>query len=444
MGFVHNFGDNKIELNLGGRQHHYIRIFEQFVTGLIEAGADLTFFCDGQLQSNRNDVWCQRRNVEFYDAINAIESTNGNVVARSFLKRRFGCKTIVKSLLKLIEDECYGKVIVSTRIDCDLAIANYAVECAALAVIASDSDFLIFDGAFQWWHSNSMDMNCMVVNCFDRNKVMEVLNVSREQMKYFATIAGNDHTNHLLKKPYNFNAIADFCRSLCKSRKYIYEDIVKFMQIDKRTDLNRAIECVRNSIESYDSNVSVIKQQQSTRMDKYCATNVLMYAFWNQQAFQYEVNFVDFKDRSQWNQNTNSCYPFVYTLIDVFRKLAGIMLKNTAHRNATLKIVTKYSFDEGYTLKLHTPIYPRGNSDFIFHPINNKQCIALFAGYVDINAILFGNADDFDESKWKLLLWSIGLDSRFQFDLQKIPRKYVPTVLALTFLLQVKSSKKFK
>lgn len=136
MGFVHNFGDNKIELNLGGRQHHYMCTFERFVLRLIEAGADLAFFCDGQLQSSRNDVWCQRRNVEFDDAINAIESPTGNVVARSFLKRRFGCKTIVKSLLKLIEDKCYGKVIVSTRIDCDLAIAKYATECSALAVIA--------------------------------------------------------------------------------------------------------------------------------------------------------------------------------------------------------------------------------------------------------------------------------------------------------------------
>lgn len=322
MGFVHNFGDNKIELNLGGRQHHYIRSFERFVTRLIEAGTDLAFFCDGQLQSSRNDLWCQRRNVEFDDAIDAIQSANGNVVVRSFLKRRFGCKTIVKSLLKLIEDKCYGKVIVSTRIDCDLAIAKYASECSALAVIASDSDFLIFEGAFQWWHSNSMDMNLMVVNCFDRNKLLDLLDVSREQMKYFATIAGNDHTNHLRKKTHNFNAIADFCRSLCKPRKYIYDEIVKFMEIDKQMDWNKAIECVRESIQSYDLDVIVKKQQQSTRMDEYCATNVMMFAFWNQQVFQYAVDFVDFEDRNQWNQNNNSFYPFVRCFSQIGRNYA--------------------------------------------------------------------------------------------------------------------------
>lgn len=362
MGFVHNFGDNKIELNLGGRQHHYLRQFERFVTRLIEAGADLAFICDGQLQPNRNEVWCQRRNVEFNEALDAITSPNENVLARSFLKRRFGCKTIVKSLLKLIEDKRYGKVIVSTSIDCDLAIAKYAAECSALAVIASDSDFLIFDGEFQWWHSNSMDMKRMLVNSFDRKKLLALFDVTREQMKYLATIAGNDYTSHLIRKKPDFNSIAHFCRSLCEPRKQVYAKIVKFLQIDKRMNWDKAIECVTKSVESYDLDVKV-NEAESTRMDEYCKTNVLMFAFKNQQVFQYELNFVDFKAHNQSNQNNNIAYPLVYSLLDVFRKLAGIMLKNANHRNATLKIVTKYAFDEGFTLKLHTPIYPRGEKE---------------------------------------------------------------------------------
>lgn len=383
MGFVHNFGANKIEVNLGGRQHQYLRTFERFVTRLIEAGASLAFFCDGQLQSSHNDSWCQRRNTEFHDAINAIKSANGNVEARKFLKRRFGCKTIVKSLLKLIEDKTYGKVIVSTHIDCDLAIAKYASECSALAVIASDSDFLIFEGAFQWWHSNSMDMDRLVVHRFDRIELLQLFNVSWEQMKYLATIAGNDHTNHWVRKWSDFNKIADYCRSLCKPRKHIYADIVDYMQLVKRMrGRNEAIECVRASVESYDLDSIANKQQQQqpTKVDAYCATNVMMFAFWNQKVFQYEVNFIDFKDRNQWNLNNNNGYPFVFRLFDTFRKLAGIMLnkkmitlKKTKHRHATIeieiKIVTKFSFREGYTLDSLRPIYPRGKSE-IFQDVH--------------------------------------------------------------------------
>lgn len=361
MGFVHNFGANKIELNLGGRQHQYLQQFERFVTRLIEAGANLAFFSDGHLQESRNHVWCQRRNVEFTDALDCIasnESTNGKVVARAFLKRRFGCKTIVKSLFKLIQDKNYGQLIVSTHIDCDLAIAKYACESSALAVIASDSDFLIFDGSFQWWHSNSMDMANMTVNCFDRTKLLTLLNLSRTQMTYLATIAGNDQTSDLVRKPSDFIAIADFCRSLERQPcKQIYADIVRFMQIDQRMDRNKAIDCVTKSIESYDlANVNAA-QQPTTAIDEYCATNVMMFAFKNQKVFQYDMNFLDFKAR---NQLDNDYYPIAFTVLDVFRKLAGIMLKNVDHRMATLKIVTKYSLDEEYALKLHTPIYPHG------------------------------------------------------------------------------------
>lgn len=452
MGFVHNFGTSKIELNLGGRQHQYLRTFERFVTRLNEAGTDLAFFCDGNLQSSRNDVWCERRNAEFEDSINAIDSTNENVVARKFLKRRFGCKTIVKSLLKLIEDKCFGKVIVSTHIDCDLAIAKYALDYAALAVIASDSDFLIFEGPFQWWHSNSMDMNRMVVHRFDRIKLLELFNLSREQMKYLATMAGNDHTNHWVRKRIDFNKIADYCRSLCNPRRQIYADLVKFMQLDRLMNWNEAIECVQTSIESYDLDAAANDQQQKlTKMDTYCATNVLMFAFWNQKVFQYEVNFIDFEDHNQLNLNdNNNSYPFVFRLFDTFRKLAGIMLKNTEHRLAILKIVTKYSFDEKYTLKLHTPIYPRGKNGTDDSGFDCSHCWGTMfiqrinqrfvAGYVDINAILFDESDDFDETKWRLLLWSIGLEpmeSRIRLDVQDIPRQFIPTVLALTFLLRV-------
>lgn len=362
MGFVHNFGKNKIELNLGGKQWQYLNTFERFVTRLIETGANLLFVCDGQLQPNRMNVWCQRRNTEYFESIGCIEgSTTENVVARTFLKRRFGCKAIAKSLNKLIEDKKYGNVIVSTQIDCDLAIAQHATERSVLAVITSDSDFLIFDGPFQWWHSNSMDMDNMTVNYFDRIELLKLLNVSREEMIYLATIAGNDHTSCLVRKPPNFIEIAEFCRSLDKSSETIHEDIVQYMQIDNRMSRNEAIECVTKSIESYDLN-AIVEPTESTEMDKYCANNEMMFAFRNQQVFQYPMNFVDFKHR---NFRRHNYHPFAYTLLDTFRKLAGIMLKNVDHRDATLKIVTKYAFGEEYKLRLLTPIYPRGTKTML-------------------------------------------------------------------------------
>lgn len=319
MGFVHNFGHTAIELNLGGRQHIYMRHFERFVQKLIEAGASLAFFCDGQLQAEKSDEWCRRRDAEFLASFNMISNQNINDAQ---FKRRFGCKGIVKSLLKLIEDKQYGKIVISTHVDCDAAIAKYAAETDALAVVANDSDFLIYEGNFHWWDADSVRMNRMQAKCFDRKKLLKILNLTHEQMKYFATICGNDHTRHLITRRGDFLQIAKFCQELRSPYpEMICRNIVNYMQ--KETNQN-AINSVVTSIKSYDINFDV-PRQVSTRMDKYCASNVLLYAFWTGKIFQYEANFLDFSQRSEDNGKNNNVYSLLDTLLEVFRKLGGIL-----------------------------------------------------------------------------------------------------------------------
>lgn len=61
-----------------------------------------------------------------------------------------------------------------------------------------------------------------------------------------------------------------------------------------------------------------------------------------------------------------------------------------------------------------------------------------FPGYFDLDAMIFGGPDASDDIKWKLLLWSLGLDFQLKFDLQKLPKENVLMVLVLLFLLKVK------
>lgn len=89
----------------------------------------------------------------------------------------------------------------------------------------------------------------------------------------------------------------------------------------------------------------------------------MVFAFYTQQNFQNDANFVDFKPR-----NHNSSQLFSEVLLEVFRKLGGIILKDKNQPNLKLKIVTKYKLNENYMLKEHIPIYPTGkNIIFFFH-----------------------------------------------------------------------------
>lgn len=60
-----------------------------------------------------------------------------------------------------------------------------------------------------------------------------------------------------------------------------------------------------------------------------------------------------------------------------------------------------------------------------------------FAGFLDIEELLFDECYGNDEIKWNLLLWSLGLNPQIQFALKNLPKHYVMTVLALIFLYQV-------
>lgn len=366
MGLVHNFGGTTLELNSGGRQHIYLCTFEKFLLELIKAGASLAFFCDGQLRDEKSDEWCRRRDSEYQSSLSLMRSENNN---GSKFKRRFGCKSIAKSLLKLINDNKYGEVVIATHVDCDAAIAQYAAHENALAVVANDSDFLIFDGQFQWWESNSMRMDSMQANAFDRHKLLDLFNLTHAQMKYLATMAGNDYTKHLIKYRPNFYAISDYCRSTHFDADVMINlpRMLNFMKIGQHQQQD-AMDCALKSIQSYDITFTMANEI-SNRLDAYCASNVLIYAFCNGKIFQYEVNFLDLNQRNSTNYNKNCGYQFVDTLLTVFRKLGGILLKGSSQQNPfqTLKIVTKYSMHKNYTLKKHIPIYPSGENNKNFH-----------------------------------------------------------------------------
>lgn len=366
MGFVHNFGETKEELNLGGRQNQYMRQFEDFLIKLKEAGASLAFFCDGQLQPDKNYEWCRRRDDEYKHALNIIDE---NINNNNEIKKRFGCKTIVKSFLKLVEDKNYGIVHISTDIECDTAIAKYAHKNNAMAIIASDSDFLIYEGGYNWWDANTINYKKMTAYSFDRKKFRDEIQLTDVQLKYFATIVGNDYTNKIAQRN-DFQVTTRFCQGLKESSDYsVYYEIAKYMtpryNAYNTQNPRKNIDLIIKSIKSYDVNYDEDPVSRS-QFDEYSVSNVLMYAFLNEKVFQYEANFLDYKERCNNNNNNtngtdNNYASFMDRLIDVFCKLGGILIKgsNYSNRNLKLKIVTKYSLYEKYTLKEHTPIYPK-------------------------------------------------------------------------------------
>lgn len=351
MGFIHVFGKDGTESWLGGRLHLYLQRLEIFLEKLTGAGASLIFVCDGQLRSDKKDEWCSRRN-EQYDASLRIMNGNSN---QGDHRLQIGCKSVVKSYLKLIEEKNFGKIIISTEFDCDAVLAKYAHQHKALAIVASDSDFFIFEGSSQFWLTDKFDTENMSVRSYDRNKIRKFLGLTVDQMKILATIAGNDHSkviSRYSRKFNNFQEIANFCRSLSpESNDNLYHAVA--IRIKNHPWVTKDdLQIVERAIKSYEIDFEL--PEEPTAITKLITSNVLMYAFYMGGSFQYDVNFMDFNSR----ENNNNGQPFIDSLLEVFRKLGGILLCN--RREKHLNIVTKYNSDSSYELQMNEPIYPEG------------------------------------------------------------------------------------
>lgn len=372
MGFIHHFGyRSHIEVNVGGRIHIYLAKFREFANQLKKAGATLVFICDGHLRTDRVHEWTSRRNKEFPDTYAMITTDTDKK-----FKCSYGCKTFVTNLFKLIADEKLGEIIISTHAECDSIIASYAVKHNALAVVGDDSDILIYDGNFRWWQSTWIDIDKCTVRSFDRMKLHRYLNLTPTQMKYMATIAGNDHTklNVLEIVSYrslvdtNFECVANFCRSLqATDERNVHRAIAKYMRKDRNIQQIH-LKHIKNSIDSY----SIYESALMDRLEKFVQNNCLPYALKNEETIQISANFLDYAVR---HRNSNQI--FIDVVVNLYQRLAGILLYDRQEENPKVNIITKYTLNGDYILKKHNPIYPDDKGQFIYSN-TTTLCILLF------------------------------------------------------------------
>lgn len=363
MGFIHVLCTNDIENLLCGRHNIYLQTVTAFFDVLKENGAKMVFICDGKIYSNKLDEWSKRRSKEYGQSVAVMQ----NLMEDAFMLRgsarppKIGIKYVAKSFLKVVEN--YGEVVTATEADCDMLVVSYACDNDVLAVIGSDSDYLVYEGNWQFWHTDFFNIEKLMAMKFDRELLRSTLNLSSDQMKIFATILGNDYTKSLRRKPIGahlpdrkayINYVSQFCETLqLPFTRTLYADIKnRFFE----GDTEEVVRAIDMSIESY--SVSHFCDLIRDEFESYTVGNVLMTAILNESIFQYEANYIDFKERL--NNNNSDGKHFMDDIVNVFRKLGGILLKDKMSAEPTLKIFTKFTQNTPYELKEFTPIYPKG------------------------------------------------------------------------------------
>uniref|UniRef100_A0A182KFR0 Asteroid domain-containing protein n=1 Tax=Anopheles christyi TaxID=43041 RepID=A0A182KFR0_9DIPT len=212
------------------------RTAETFFKRLTDSGAELVFFYDGTLQQNKYDTWISRQNDKYDRMIDILEGIDARMtlaVAADKFDRTMPSNTCIK--LENVARQ-HGKLFISTDVECDQALAIYATKHKALAVISHDTDFLIYEGSWQLWHANHIDVKTLITKAYCKQALLRTLNLQWRQMAIWATLAGNDFFKYDELEPFlndlgqhsqKFYKLADYVRRLPLRNKKLDDDTRK-------------------------------------------------------------------------------------------------------------------------------------------------------------------------------------------------------------------------
>lgn len=175
----------------GMRSDVYFRRVRGFFQRLVDAGAKFVFFTDGPVQNDKQPTWMKRQNTKYEDHLAVIDKLEKHVPLSDLVKQPIPTTTMVASLIRAIAKE-FGPVNTSIHNECDLELAAYATETNAFAIMADDSDFLIYPGQWRYWSIKHIDHDRLTTIAYNRAGLRAHLGLSPEQLLLFANLAGND------------------------------------------------------------------------------------------------------------------------------------------------------------------------------------------------------------------------------------------------------------
>lgn len=171
----------------------YRTILEEFLRQLSEVGK-LVFFEDGPTVSGKFETIVRRQNEKY----NLIMEIYDKVYSRVPLQEIVNSSKDIPSItthLAMIENvaKTFGELIVTATKECDAELVQYAnSDPSVLAVIADDSDFLIFSGNWRYWSLRNIDMTTLFTFEYNKSALRNFLQLNDDQLKILSTLGGND------------------------------------------------------------------------------------------------------------------------------------------------------------------------------------------------------------------------------------------------------------
>jgi hypothetical protein len=374
------------------------------------------------------ETWYKRRDASYKEQLQVMDKMYLRDIGVAFIPSLFpyGVPTTATHL-DIIEHTArqYGTLIVTITKECDAEIAKYAnLNSRVIAILADDTDFLIFAGAWRYFSIKDMKPWTSQTKEYSRVALRRHLELNDDELVLLSTLNGNDviqfddakqnfHRKLLEGQQYwlasvRFPALARFARRNLPTDNH--DELVRVIATRIFMNANAiSIAKVEESLNFYRTDFEI--KEITNPLHKFCLDNYYDFVFPVLKGLPktfivsyYDMRVSDFPNLFEANMK-------------LFRKQIGITLK-ADKRFMRYRVTTKVSHDTGYKTIYVEPDIPFQDLPPVLELLQRD----LFPAH--------------DPLRFKLLKWTISKKGKFcNFDLEQVPSRFLHDILTLTFLV---------
>lgn len=361
---------------LGGLFPSYNKKLKDFVANLIDSGAALVFFMPGNMHKNEATFNSARSNATYLQYVSALDKieqiTSISDLENAFanMYREFDCNfPMVKAYEYNLErmTRSKGEFYINNGRHRQ-RIARYAKEHAneVLAVITNDTDFLAFEGRFQFWHAKSINLNNLTGQRYSKRILYDKFGMNIHQMQLLGALCGSNYLSSEILSGFH-NRLASENTDPKKNGKiwlvsaYVKKQVYTADDGEINFDLHKLSSDVfgcrytpeqRRSIgkclKSYHTNFT---DDENVNESFLMGHNTFLFDLSESEIFHIlDIEFVDFRNCKTKN--------YAELIIPVLMKMCGILFKDRVERPVVRKICVKQAHDEPFKVVEHEIIYP--------------------------------------------------------------------------------------
>ncbi|XP_070506853.1 uncharacterized protein [Chironomus tepperi] len=420
MGLLGPMVTNKKELLCGLRHNEIYKSLEKLLQKLSHV-AELIFYEDGPVNDVKVAEWTRRQNERYIRSTMIIDKINQNLSLDDIINSSERDLPSVTSHLIITEQLAmkYGTFKISITRECDSEMAKFACENPrVLAILADDSDFLIYPGNWRYFSLREMNQETLHTMEYNRFALRDNLQLNDMELILLSTLNGNDvirfddtfrFHKSLIQQRNNpalrFTAMTDFIKdsNILKSRN-LYRDVARLIY---GNNSQSNVQKVRESFEFYSIDFEIAEIQGE--MNKYCMNMLYDFTFsvlkYTPKTFT--VQFVDLREYSNYFD----------TVSNIFRKQIGIVLRYEQLKGYEVRC--KMSHDDTFRSIYLNPIIPTIVQPPLMELLKRSQY------------------PQHDKIRFDLLKWLISEDNLRNVDLMAIPKNIFSDILVLVYIVSM-------